>query len=55
MMDGTDPPEAEINSSRGTHAAGKCPVLHGANTEVTENVMHWWRPSGRAVVSALEN
>lgn len=42
MMDGTDPPEAKINSSRGTHAAGKCPVLHGANTEVTENVMHWW-------------
>ncbi|WP_218644597.1 catalase/peroxidase HPI [Thiomicrorhabdus cannonii] len=25
-----------------THSAGKCPVMHGANTEAKSSVMDWW-------------
>lgn len=25
-----------------THSTGKCPVMHGANTEVNSSVMDWW-------------
>ncbi len=27
---------------KGTETAGKCPVMHGANTSVNDNILDWW-------------
>ncbi|WOC53012.1 catalase-peroxidase [Bergeyella porcorum] len=33
------------NQGKNTAAAGKCPVMHGANTEENQSVMSWWPKS----------
>lgn len=31
-----------MENSKATHGGGKCPFVHGANTEVSNTVMDWW-------------
>jgi catalase-peroxidase len=36
------PPETEKTMDGNDNAAGKCPVMHGGNTETGASVMAWW-------------
>ena len=30
------------NKNNNTNGSGKCPFMHGANTEMNKSVMEWW-------------
>ncbi|MDF1518497.1 MAG: hypothetical protein P1P79_11175, partial [Lutibacter sp.] len=31
-----------MENTKATNGGGKCPFVHGANTEVSNTVMDWW-------------